>query len=169
MKKTLLTTLAIGLLAGSTAVNAASYTETDTFNQWITGTLIPPAQGSLSGDFNLPIDSATETITSAMVTVTGKGTGGTFSPGSHGVPASFFNATTTFSVLGDISSSGDLNYSIASYFYLVKNVKIVVETSPREQTTDPVPETNNVPDSGASVGLLGLGLIGLGALRRRLS
>ncbi|MSU63430.1 MAG: VPDSG-CTERM sorting domain-containing protein [Pedosphaera sp.] len=156
MKKTLLTTIAIGLLAGMTAANAVSYTDTESLTM---------GKGSRTITFDLgtgPVD-----LDSATFTINGLGFGTSTLFGGTIISPIAINKLISLDAaqLVDLEADGIINIVESSKFGYAGSAKLSAEGA----AAGPSQLPNNVPDSGASVGLLGLGLIGLGALRRRLS
>jgi hypothetical protein len=65
----------------------------------------------------------------------------------------------------------DFTLAINAYPYSLTQAFVIQHTSPNLQSTDieAVVAIPNVPDGGATLALLGMGIIGLGAIRRKLS
>ena len=177
IKKILALTVGSALLIGSNAL-AITYTDENTVDVLFNGTGNNGGVTSHSSSFNLTpgYNPVTHTLTSATavftmydvngdegfnITVEGDlfVTQGSFSA-SIDVGGSIVGA-----LLGNLDEDGILNYTITrtgGNFWLW-NAKLTAEGQERQ------PSTNGVPDGGATLTMLGMGLLGVFSIRRKLA
>lgn len=165
MKKTILA--AIFSLCITAGAQATTYIDNNPANVWLNA-LNP----SYTGEFTLAgYNPATETITSAVADFTFQDllggneslrvdlsgdilTSGSFS-GKLLLSTGVINSLFTLDQTGILSYTVSLESGCLTEFWL-DNAKLTAQAG-----------TRNVPDSGATVALLGLGLVGLVAAKRR--